>query len=172
MPSGSDGACRGLRLGRCSRPICFCGHNAFLSGPCNSIPLAGIPFLDSKTHHCTPFSAARHLALVRAHSKARANRAKSGSVNFSPRLSRRTAIMKSERRGCRSPLSDATGRSPVPDGTGRSFDTAIEHGTVAMMARGKTRTHQPAGGPRLLARSGRKGRTPSACQNKSSWSLP
>jgi hypothetical protein len=60
--------------------------------------------------------------------KARANRAKSGSLNFSRRLSRRTAIKKyrSERKGR------------------RSFDTAIEYGTVAMMATEKTRTAKPA----------------------------
>ena len=66
--------------------------------------------------------------------KARANRAKSGPVNFSRRLSRRTTIKKyrSERKGR------------------RSFDTAIEYGTVAMMATDKTRTRRPTGGPRYL----------------------
>jgi len=51
--------------------------------------------------------------------KAGANGAKSGSVDFSRRLSRRTTIKKYrwERKGR---------RSPVPDGTGRSFDTATE----------------------------------------------
>src|SRR5208337_1323523 len=60
--------------------------------------------------------------------KARANRAKSGSVNFSRRLSRRTTIKKyrSERKGR------------------RSFDTAIEYGTVAMIATEKTRTAKSA----------------------------
>jgi hypothetical protein len=64
--------------------------------------------------------------------KARANRAKSGSVNFSRRLSRRTAIKKSERKAR------------------RSFDTAIEYGTGAIMATEKTRTCQPTGGPRYV----------------------
>ena len=56
--------------------------------------------------------------------KARANRAKSGWVNFSRRLSRRTTIKKyrSERKGR------------------RSFGTAIEDGTVAIIATEKTRT--------------------------------
>jgi hypothetical protein len=60
--------------------------------------------------------------------KARANGAKSGSVNFSRRLSRCTAIKKyrSERRGH------------------RSFDTAIEYGTVAIIATEKTRTAKSA----------------------------
>jgi L-2-hydroxyglutarate oxidase LhgO len=49
--------------------------------------------------------------------KARANRAKSGSANFSCRLSRRTAIKKAERK---------RRRSPVPDGTGRSFDPSAD----------------------------------------------
>jgi hypothetical protein len=68
-----------------------------------------------------------------ARSKARANRAKSGWVNFSRRLSSRTAIKKPERRGR---------RSPVPDDTGRSFDAPVEYSTVAMTATEKTRVPQ------------------------------
>jgi hypothetical protein len=65
---------------------------------------------------------------ARARLKARANRAKSGSANFSRRLSRRTAIKKyrSERKAR------------------RSFDTAIEYGGVAIMATGEARTAKPA----------------------------
>ena len=55
-------------------------------------------------------------------SNAGANRAKSGSVNFSRRPSMRTAEEKTERKGP------------------RSFDAAIKYGTVAMMVTGKTRT--------------------------------
>jgi hypothetical protein len=58
--------------------------------------------------------------------KARANRAKSGSVNFSRRLSRRTARKKYR--------SEGKGR--------RSFDTAIECNTVAMTAGEETRIPQ------------------------------
>jgi hypothetical protein len=46
-------------------------------------------------------------------------------VNLSRRLSRRTAIKKSERKGRRSPVPYGTGRSPVTDGTGRSFDPSV-----------------------------------------------
>jgi hypothetical protein len=48
-------------------------------------------------------------------------------VNFSRRLGKRAAIRRSERKGR------------------RSFDTAIEYGTVAMIATEKTRTARPAG---------------------------
>jgi len=60
--------------------------------------------------------------------KAGANRAKSGSVNFSRRLSRRTTIKKHrwERKGR------------------RSFDSAIKYGTVAIIATEKTRTAKSA----------------------------
>ena len=60
--------------------------------------------------------------------KARANRAKSGSVNFSRPLSRRTATRKYR----------SEGKGP------RSFDSAIEYGTATEMAREKTRTAKPA----------------------------
>jgi hypothetical protein len=76
--------------------------------------------------------------------KARANRAKSGPVNSSRRLSRRRAKKKSERKGR------------------RSFDPAIEYGMVAMLATEKTRIAQcgtlrascwsPQRGPSLCAR--------------------
>jgi hypothetical protein len=60
--------------------------------------------------------------------KARAKRAKSGWVNFSRRLSRRTRLKKyrSERKGR------------------RSFDTALEYGTVAIIGTEKTRTAESA----------------------------
>ena len=59
---------------------------------------------------------------ARARLKARANRAKSGAVNFSRRLSRRTTIKdyRSERK------------------RRRSFDAAIEYGTAAIIATEKT----------------------------------
>ena len=60
--------------------------------------------------------------------KARANRAKSGPVNFSRRLSRRTTIKKYrwERKGR------------------RSFDSAIKYGTVAIIGTEKTRAAESA----------------------------
>jgi hypothetical protein len=66
--------------------------------------------------------------------KARANRAESGWVNFSRRLSGRTAIKKSGRKGR------------------RGFHTAIEHSTVAMIATEETRTARPARRPKALGR--------------------
>jgi hypothetical protein len=68
---------------------------------------------------------------ISARLKARPNRAKSGSVNFSRRLSRRTAVKKSERKGR------------------RNLDTAIECGAAAMRATEMTRT---AGSPVRAAR--------------------
>jgi len=67
--------------------------------------------------------------------KARANRAKSGSVNPSRRVSARTVVKKhrSERR------------------SRRSFDATIEYGAVAMMAAGKTPTAKSAARSVLLA---------------------
>jgi len=63
---------------------------------------------------------------ARARLKARANRAKSASVSFSRRLSRRTTIKKAERKGR------------------RSFDTARGYGTVGIIATEKTRTAKSA----------------------------
>ncbi len=60
-----------------------------------------------------------------------AEMAKSGSVNFSRCLSRRTTIKKGERKGR------------------RSFDTAIEYGTVTIIATEKDADRQ-TGGPRYL----------------------
>jgi hypothetical protein len=60
--------------------------------------------------------------------KALANRAKSGSVDFSRRLSRRTAIKKYRSKRKRR----------------RSFGTAVEYGRVAIIATEKTLSAEPA----------------------------